>query len=132
MKVFVAIILLSMSISAFGDNPEKLLGKWTEYWYPTGDEADVSYSDTVSIFLNESGELSMVCTNDDVYILDNIRYEDNILIFRKENTSAIDDDETRFYIYYSLVLHDDDKTMKGGIVNSVQQTNPIKWTKIEE
>lgn len=130
MKAFVTILLLCLSLSAYGDNPERIIGQWTEYWYPTGDDSDVTYSNTMKIFVDNRGNLAIDCVDDDIYVFDNITYQDNILTFRKENKSAMDEDGTRFYIYYTLVLLEDGKIMKGGIVNSVQQTNPMKWTKI--
>lgn len=135
MKVFFTIFLFCVSFSSYGQSSDILVGNWLEYWYPTGDESDVTYSNTMQISLDRDGDFVIKCTDDDIYAFDNIVFEDGILTFRKENIQSSEEGEDGkvipFYIYYSLVIVDDGTVMKGGIVNSVQQTNPIKWTKSE-
>lgn len=129
-KLVIISILFLLSVSTFCQTSEAaLIGTWLEYWYPTGHSGDVTSQNRMQIIIDENGDYQIENLDYEYNVFTEIKYDDGILTFIKENTS---DPDERFFIYYTLVLGGQGKMMKGGIVNSVQETNPIKWTKIDD
>lgn len=128
-RIFVVFFLCCLSAVCYGQDAKILQGEWTEYWYSIkgGDDAY-----TMRVSVDAEGNISMESVNDDA-IVEVISYDEGVLIFRKVDIEGIEDEEgnrTSFYMYYSLVVIDD-KTMKGGLVDSKECTSIVIWTKTE-